>query len=81
MPGTPILFDIPEIEIKIAEMRLQLVNKPLIMSGIFIENKTDARYFPLIMSGFGPGSHPTQPACRRSDAPTILTVYPGFQNL
>jgi hypothetical protein len=74
MPGTPILFDIPENSNKKTEMRLQLANKPLIMSGIFIENKADACVFPLIMSGFGRGS--TQLAADRT-----RQLYSEVQNL
>jgi hypothetical protein len=102
MPTKPISFDeTGNIDI-VPPAGMQTAH----LSGSFIENKADARFFPLIMSGFGPSevrrlrtrklrSKPildgylyeknrkaqTPPPCPKLGAPTILTVYPGSQNL
>ena len=104
MPTALVFFNPPKDTVNDSRPTLPLAPKTAHLSGRFVENKQDAPFFPLIMSGFDrrrpqtplapariskPAKlrskpifpSPPDPPCPRLHAPTILTVYPGFQNL
>jgi hypothetical protein len=97
MPKAPVFFNLSEDTVNDSRPTRPLASKTAELSGVFIENKQDPPCFPLIMSGFDHRRPQTPSAgklrskpifiskfdrpCPRLRAPTILTVYPGFQNL